>query len=66
LKIDDVLYEVYFVLQRAQGGADLRLTVESAYPVALPSQLPKRPRAIRFKVLAFNVLANKPRQFGVR
>jgi hypothetical protein len=68
LKEDNVTYEIYFMLQRAQAGdgVDLRLTVESAYPVALPTALPKLPRAIRFTVLAHKVLANQPRRFGPR
>ena len=42
------IYEIYFMLQRAQpeDAADLRLTVESAYPVSVPSPTPKRPNAI--------------------
>jgi hypothetical protein len=68
LKEDNITYEIYFMLQRAQAGdgVDLRLTVESAYPVLVPTALPKRPHAIRFMVLAHKVLANQPRTFGPR
>lgn len=68
LKEDNLIYEIYFMLQRAQGGdsVDLRLTVESAYPVAQQSAVPKLPRAIRFTVLAHKVLAHQPRRFGPR
>ena len=41
------IYEVYFMLQwEAQRGLDLRLTVESAYPVEVATTRPRRPNAI--------------------
>lgn len=51
LDISNQYYEVYFMIQRAESvhGIDLRLTVESAYPVIVPSPLPKRPQKSGFK-----------------
>jgi hypothetical protein len=68
LEIEGHIYEIYFMLQRAQGKdvADLRLTIESAYPVEVPTPLPKRPNAIRFFVLAHKVLTNQPIRFAPR
>lgn len=68
LKVKDQVYEIYFMLQRAQAEdkADLRLTVESAYPVEAPPALPKRPASIRFIVLAHKVLTNQPVRFAPR
>jgi hypothetical protein len=68
LKVERQVYEIYFMLQRAQAedAADLRLTIESAYPVEVPSILPKRPSTIRFRVLAYKVLANQPVKFAAR
>jgi hypothetical protein len=56
LDIERQDYEVFFMLQRAEKvpGIDLRLTVESAYPVDTPIPRPKRPNAIRFRVLVYN------------
>lgn len=68
LKISNQVYEIYFMLQRALSDdkADLRLTVESAYPVDDVSPTPKRPGAIRFMVLAQKVLRNEPIRFAPR
>jgi hypothetical protein len=68
LQVDQRIYEVYFMLQRAEPNApaDLRLTVESAYPVAVPHVLPKRPNAIRFVVLARKIFLNQPVRFAAR
>jgi hypothetical protein len=68
LEVSNQFYEIYFMLQRAAGGdeVDLRLTVESAYPVEVATPLPKRPRAIRFFVLARKVLRNEPIHFAAR
>jgi hypothetical protein len=61
-------YEVFFMLQRAERTPelDLRLTVESAYPVVSPTPLPKRPRAIRFTILAYKTFARQPVIFAAR
>jgi hypothetical protein len=66
LNISNQYYEVYFMIQRADGvgGIDLRLTVESAYPVITPSPLPKRPRKIWFEILARKVLRREEIRFG--
>jgi hypothetical protein len=68
LNITNQVYEIYFMLQRAapDDEADLRLTVESAYPKIIPTVLPNRPRAIRFRVLAQKVLLNQPVRFAPR
>lgn len=68
LAIEGQVYEVFFVLQRAEKvpGIDLRLTVESAYPVDAPTPRPRRPNAIRFKVLAYKVLRGQPVRFAAR
>jgi hypothetical protein len=67
LQVGGQHYEVYFMLQRASAadGADLRLTVESAYPNG-GSNLRKRPRAIRFAILAHKVLTNQRVHFAPR
>lgn len=67
LAVAGQVYEVFFQLQRARGdGIDLRLTVESAYPVSHPIPLPKRPSSIRFNVLAYKVFAGKGVKFAPR
>jgi hypothetical protein len=68
LQIEGQTYEIYFMLQRAgpKDKADLRLTVESAYPVDTPTPLPKRPNKIRFQVLALKVLKNQAVVFAAR
>ena len=49
-------YQMFFGLRRAEGpDADLRLFVESAYPIP-PASRPKGPGVIRFAVLAMKVL----------
>jgi hypothetical protein len=67
LEVDGQHYEIYFMLQRATGDdkADLRLTVESAYPNG-GHNVRKRPRQIRFVVLAHKVLMNQPIRFAAR
>jgi hypothetical protein len=62
------MYEVFFMIQRAakESGADLRLTVESAYPVKVPHQLPKRPSSIRFNVLVYKVFKGERVRFSPR
>lgn len=67
LAVAGQVYEVFFQLQRARGdGIDLRLTVESAYPVSHPISLPKRPSSIRFNVLAYKIFAGKSVKFAPR
>jgi hypothetical protein len=55
------------MLQRAAADdkVDLRLTVESAYPNG-GTNIRKRPRTIRFMVLAHKVLTNQPVRFAPR
>jgi hypothetical protein len=67
LEVEGQSYEVYFMLQRAAADdkADLRLTVESAYPNG-GTNIRKRPRTIRFMVLAHKVLTNQPVRFAPR
>jgi hypothetical protein len=70
LMLEDQRYQIFFMLQRADGasgaepGADLRLTVESAYPAAIA--LPKKPGAIRFNLLALKTLKRQTVRFGPR
>jgi hypothetical protein len=68
LPVGDQTYDIFFMLQRmAHGdGADLRLTVESAYPKGRPLVLPKRPHGIRFGVLAHKVFMRQPVRFAPR
>jgi hypothetical protein len=68
VELETVPYEVYFMLQRLDGekGIDLRLTVESAYPSEGLPDLRKRPRDIRFSILAYKTLAKQPITFGAR
>lgn len=68
LNVNNQLYEIYFMLQRALSDdkADLRLTVESAYPVEAATPVPKRPNAIRFRILAYKTLRNEPIRFAPR
>ena len=67
LEIEKQHYEIYFMLQRAAKSdkADLRLTVESAYPNG-GHNLRKRPREIQFAVLAHKVLTNQQIRFAAR
>jgi hypothetical protein len=60
-------YLVFFMLQRAApgDGIDLRLTVESAY-ASDQVVLKKRPRAIRFLILARKVLMGEVVRFAPR
>lgn len=62
------LYHVFFMVQRAEQvpDVDLKLTVESAYPIETAPILPKRPGAIRFKVLAFKTLKRQQIRFAAR
>lgn len=68
LETEDGLYEMYFMLQRVERrqGTDLRLTVESAYPVNAPTPRPRRPNSIRFVVLARKVFLRQPVRFAPR
>lgn len=68
LTISNQLYEIYFMLQRAQAEdkADLRLTVESAYPSETAPVTKKRPREIRFLVLSQKVLMRQAIKFAAR
>jgi hypothetical protein len=61
-------YEIYFMLQRAQGAgeADLRLTVESAYQDKGAPNVRKRPNTIRFAVLAHKMLTGQSVRFAAR
>ena len=53
-------YQMFFSLRRSgEPGADLRLFVESAYPI-LPANRPRGPGVIRFAVLAVKVLRGEP------
>lgn len=67
LEVDGKNYEIYFMLQRASGGemADLRLTIESAHPNG-GFNVRKRPREIRFVVLAHKVLTKQRVHFAPR
>ena len=68
LDIEGQVYDVFFMLQRAEKvpDIDLRMTIESAYPVDVPIPRPKRPNAIRFKVLAYKVLRREQVRFAPR
>lgn len=68
LEVNWQAYEIYFMIQRAQKveGCDLRLTIESAYPVLAPAVLPKRPNNIRFRLLAYKVFAGQEVRFAPR
>lgn len=68
LQMTNQLYEIFFMLQRAEKaeGMDLRLTVESAYPVNAQSPLPKRPQAIRFGILALKTFRRQEVRFAAR
>jgi hypothetical protein len=68
LSAGDQTYDIFFMLQRMAraDGADLRLTVESAYPKGRPLVLPKRPNDIRFGVLAHKVFMRQPVRFAPR
>lgn len=67
LELEGQVYEIFFQLQRYRAeGADLRLTVESAYPVENRSPTRRRPQAIRFNVLAYKILGNRPVRFAPR
>lgn len=63
-----LIYEVYFMLQSVSDdpATDLRLTVESAYPVTSPSAIRKRPNTIRFPVLATKIFLGQPVKFAAR
>lgn len=63
----DGVYCVFFMLQRNRtDGADLRLTVESAYPVVGAMARRKRPNTIRFSVLALKIFKRQPVRFSPR
>lgn len=63
----DGVYCVFFMLQRNRtDGADLRLTVESAYPVSGAMARRKRPNTIRFSVLALKIFKRQPVRFSSR
>lgn len=68
LRLSNQIYEIYFMLQRAQpeDRSDLKLVIESAYPDVAPPVLPKRPNDIRFPVLAYKILAKQPVKFAAR
>lgn len=67
LELEGRIHQVFLMLQREKrDGKDLRLTVESAYPVPSLASQPKRPGEIRFHVLAHKVMCNKPVRFGAR
>lgn len=68
LDIDGKIYEVFFMLQRAERlpGVDIRMTIESAYPADAPNPRPNRPNAIRFKVLAHKIVRRQPVRFAPR
>lgn len=66
--VDGTAYEIYFMIQRADGerSVDLRLTIESAYPSDGVVNLRKRPSSIRFSVLAYKILMRQPVLFSAR
>ncbi len=68
LDIEGQVYEVYFMVQRAETvpGVDLRMTIESAYPVGTPNLRRKRPSTIRFKILASKVFRREQVRFAPR
>ena len=67
MEIAGEVYEVFFQVQRdRKDGRDLRLTVESAYPMVHPVPLPKRPNSIRFNVLVYKVFTGQPVRFAAR
>lgn len=68
LEIAQQFYEIYFMIQRAEDrpGIDLRITVESAYPVTELSPLPKRPGSIKFQLLARKILRREKIEFSAR
>lgn len=68
IKTEGKIYQVFFMLQRAEqvSGIDLRLTVESAYPVDVAPTLPKRPGSIRFRILAYKILRREQVRFAAR
>lgn len=61
-------YQVFFTLRRAAPGAghDLRLFVESAYPLDGPPMKAKRPSSIRFAILALKVARGEAVRFSPR
>jgi hypothetical protein len=67
LEIDAKIYEIYFMLQRADGtkGMDLRLTVESAY---VPDEASEQFRGgkARFAILALKTLRREKIDFSHR
>lgn len=67
LEVEGKFYEIFFMLQRAskEDDADLRLTVESAYPNG-GTNIRKRPSTIRFTILAHKVLTNQQVRFAPR
>ncbi|MEX2126736.1 MAG: hypothetical protein WD871_00630 [Xanthobacteraceae bacterium] len=68
LEVNTRTYEVYFMIQRAEADPklDLRVTIESAYSPPVPTILPKKPRTIRFKILAYKTLKRDPIKFAAR
>lgn len=53
-------YQMFFSLRRSgEAGTDLRLFVESAYPIP-PASRPRAPGVIRFAILAMKVLRGEP------
>lgn len=67
IEFEGTIYQIFFMLQRQkQAGLDLRLTVESAYPVLQGAQLRRRPNTIRFSVLAFKTLRGDQIRFAPR
>ncbi len=60
-------YEMFFMLHRVNKAAeDLRMTVQSAYPMTTPAARRKRPSAIRFPMLAYKVYRGEPVRFAPR
>jgi hypothetical protein len=68
IELGTVPYEIYFMIQRAdrEKDVDLRLTIESAYPSEGLPDLRKRPRHLRFSVLAYKTLMRQPIKFSAR
>ena len=54
------VYQMFYSLRRSAGaGTDLRMFVESAYPIS-PASRPRAPGIIRFAILAMKVLRGEP------
>lgn len=67
IDIEDQKYHIYFqIVRKREGGTDLALIVESAYPASPTVQVPRRPNNIRFRVLASKIFRGLPVRFAPR